>query len=144
MNAQIIKPTVGRVVLLHVAAGASFYFVPYPGRPPVIDTAQPCAATIAHVHSDRLVNVAAVDANGVPFSMTSVTLVQPGDDKPQVGSYCEWMPFQVTMASKVEEMRAAAAKAAEMNNSVRSTPVAEVPPPSHPYPGDKALGDDGK
>lgn len=80
-----MKPTVGRVVLYH----------PKPG---VIH-----AALIAFVHSDTMVNLAAFDNNGNPYGQTSVQLLAPdAPSKPEFGSYCQWMPFQVQQAKKQE------------------------------------------
>ena len=90
MEKTVIKPTVGRVV----------WYWPYgftPGQ-------QPQAAIVAHVHSDRLVNLAIFDPNGCPMLKppTSVKLVQEGDEEPTSGNYCSWMPFQTAQAKKYE------------------------------------------
>lgn len=74
----MIQPTVGRVVHYH--------------DPSLSD--QPLDAHIAYVHSERLINIGGFDANGVPFSETSVTLVQPGDEVPD-HPHATWMPYQV-------------------------------------------------
>jgi hypothetical protein len=60
-------------------------------------------ALVAHVHNDRLINIAVFDANGRPYpdGMQNVRLVQPGDDAPS-GNYCTWMPYQVGQARKQE------------------------------------------
>jgi hypothetical protein len=46
------------------------------------------------------VNLAVFDSNGVSHSRTSVQLVQAGEDKPEHGYFCEWMPYQVGQAAK--------------------------------------------
>jgi hypothetical protein len=61
---------------------------------------KPHAGVIAFVHSDRLVNLMAIDSNGHPVSRTSVTLVQPEDEAPSAGDYCRWMPYTVQTAAK--------------------------------------------
>ncbi|QDL55330.1 hypothetical protein [Rhodoferax aquaticus] len=81
-----MKPTIGRVVLFHPSEGEIH------------------AAIIAFVHSDTMVNLAAFDANGVAYSRTSVTLVQPGQAAPEFSPYCEWMPYQVGQARKVLDL----------------------------------------
>ena len=81
----MIVPTVGRVV---------WYCDP---RSPV-----PLAAIVTYVWSDRLVNLAVFNENGHNFGVTSVTLVQPEDDKPE-GRYCKWMPFQVGQSQAVKD-----------------------------------------
>jgi len=85
----IITPTIGRVVWYQSAER----------------TAQPYAALVTYVHSDRMVNLGGFTANGVPFAATSVTLVQDGDEKPAY-SYCEWMPYQKGQAAKTEALEA--------------------------------------
>ena len=61
---------------------------------------QPHAGIIAHVHSDRLVNLMVLDMNGSPVSRTSVPLVQPGDAEPTGYDYCRWMPYTVKQAEQ--------------------------------------------
>jgi len=86
----MIKPTIGRVV----------WFQPgHTTEAP--DKAQPFAALIAYVWSDRMVNLAAFDPNGVPVSATSVALLQDDDPVPQCGHYAQWMPYQVGQAKAV-------------------------------------------
>lgn len=73
----VMAPTVGRVVLYR----------------PVLGMEQPFAATVSYVHSDRMINIGYLDADGVQHNATSVALVQPGDDMsvpmPSNG-FCEW------------------------------------------------------
>lgn len=91
----MIKPTIGRVVWFHPSSnGADSSFAP----------AAICAAIVAHVHSDVLVNLAVFDANGVSHSKTSVKLVQDNEKAPDSGYYCEWMPFQKGQAAKTEAL----------------------------------------
>lgn len=94
---RMITPTVGRVVLFHQA-------VPHD---------QPYAATIAYVHSDRMVNLSVVDHSGVQFGTTSVPLLQDGDPVPENGYYCEWMPYQKGQAAKAEELEKKLSEAKE-------------------------------
>lgn len=89
---MIIKPTVGRKVWYRpseqdIKGGM------------VSGNSQPIDATIVFVHSDRMVNLALFDANGMPHQRTSVDLVQDdGGASNQGGGYCEWMPFQTGQA----------------------------------------------
>jgi len=87
----MIQSTVGRVVWYWDVSGT------------IPEQTQPHAALIAHVWTDRMVNLVVFDANGVPYSRTSVTLVQDGDEKPQ-GRFCEWMPYQKGQAAKTEQL----------------------------------------
>jgi hypothetical protein len=80
---MIITPTVGRVVWVHRWAS--------------LDTSQPEAALVTYVHDDRLINVCGFDANGHPFQLTSLVLVQADDPKPE--EYAEWMPYQKGITS---------------------------------------------
>lgn len=82
----MIKPTVGRVVWYYPTGHS-------PGD-------QPLAAIIARVWSDTRVNLAVPDEHGSPYRLltTSVLLVQEGDDVPEGGGYCTWMPYQISQA----------------------------------------------
>lgn len=85
----MIKPTIGRVV---------WY---WPGsRDPGPDAkGQPLAALVAHVHSDVLVNLFVVDANGNPYSKSSVRLVHAEDARPEAPGFCEF-PLSPAKAAK--------------------------------------------
>ena len=111
MTAPRITPTVGRV-LLFFTNGCSInqrqtdqphVFVSDFAQP---DPGQPCAAIIARVWSEGMVNLAVFDANGDAHAVTSVALVQPDDPKPQFGYYCTWMPYQVGQAARTEKAEA--------------------------------------
>lgn len=90
----MISPTIGRVVLVRRAAASS-------------DQAEP--GLVAYVFHDRLINVGGFDRNGLPFSLTSLTLVQDGDAIPG-GNYAEWMPYQKGQAAKTEALEARVAQ----------------------------------
>lgn len=64
------------------------------------DPTQPLDAGIAYVHSDRLINISVSDQVGVSHSRTYVPLCQEGDQRPEMGGYCEWMPYQQGQARK--------------------------------------------
>lgn len=81
----MIKPTVGRVVWFHQAGAA--------------ERIQPQAAMIAYVHSDEVVNLGVLDANGVSEPRSSVLLFQGDGDRPK-GEFCEWTPYQTGQAAK--------------------------------------------
>lgn len=95
----MIIPTVGRVV----------WFWPNAKEPGYVTGGlQPLIGLIAHVHNDRLVNLAVFDANGTPLKspVTSCKLLQEDDLKPDVGSFCSWMPYQKGQAAKTEALEA--------------------------------------
>lgn len=94
---NIIQPTVGRIVWYWPTAYdlAQGMFA-YPGSD------QPMAATVAFVHSDRMVNLSVVDHNGQPIDKRSVTLLQEGDVVRDHAGYAEWMPFQKGQAAKTD------------------------------------------
>lgn len=93
----MIKPSIGRVVWFTPSSNTgSADFAP----------GALLAAIVAHVHSDRLVNLAVFDANGRAHSRTSVTLLQDDDAKPEGGYFAEWMPFQKGQAAKQEAAEA--------------------------------------
>ena len=96
-ESTMIKPTIGRVVWLWPSAELQ-------ANPNLnlaySDKTMPLAATVAYVWSDRLVNLSAVDQNGKPFGLTSVTLLQGDETYNPMGSYCEWMPYQKGQARR--------------------------------------------
>lgn len=79
----MIVPSVGRVVWFNQMTPGVF-----PGSEGT------CAAIVAKVWSDRMVNLCVIDANGNTLSRTSVPLVQEGDPEEKC-QHCTWMPFQV-------------------------------------------------
>lgn len=81
----MIKPSIGRVVLVHRYQKFSD---------------QPEPAFVTYVHNDRLVNVAGFGADGDKFSFDHCPLLQD-DDKPSEGTYAEWMEYQKVQAAKV-------------------------------------------
>lgn len=97
MSDTTIPPVPGRIVWIR-------------DRSFSIDRGSPEAATIVYVWNDRLINVVGHDANGAPFTLHSVKLVQPGDEHPHAfGSpYAEWMPYQKGQAAKTEQLERAA------------------------------------
>ena len=78
----MIKPTIGRVVLVH--RGKS-------------EQAEP--ALVCYVHGDRMINVGGFDQNGAPFSATSIPLMQDDDVPGNQNYYAEWMPYQKAVAA---------------------------------------------
>ena len=92
----MIKPSIGRVVWYrHDAVN---------DQGMARDVTQPLAAIITHVWHERMVNLVVFDANGTPFSRTSIALVQEGDPQPPGQRYCEWMPYQKGQAAKTEAL----------------------------------------
>lgn len=84
----MIQPTPGRVVWYTPDAREGFT---------ILDEGVVCAATVAYVHNDRLVNLTVHDHLGVVHSLQRVPLVQPEDGRSRfdgVGGFCEWMPYQ--------------------------------------------------
>ncbi|WKJ88783.1 hypothetical protein QZJ86_12195 [Methylomonas montana] len=99
---SLIKPSIGRVVWYwptqseKTGAGVDLPSVS-------ASNDQPLAATVACVHSDKMVNLSVVDANGRQYSRTSVSLLQEGDVRPENGGFAEWMPYQISQAAKEAE-----------------------------------------
>lgn len=92
----MIKPTVGRKA----------WYRPSPNdvlgpMPMLYSPDQPLDATIIYVWGDRTVNVLVTDMYGKQFPVSSCTLVQEGDPKPD-GRYVEWMPYQQGQAKAAE------------------------------------------
>ena len=91
-----IKPTIGRVVL---------YWPDKEFRGCRPDACQPLPALIARVWSDTSINVGGFDANGMPFSATSVYLTPAEGEPPNMAShYATWMPYQKGQAAKYEAL----------------------------------------
>ena len=86
---NVITPTIGRIV---------WFWENVETRD--LEHAQPEAAVVTYVHSDRCVNLTVFDHNGFPRSVTSVELRQPGDQTFPQGFFCEWMPYQIGQARK--------------------------------------------
>jgi len=95
---DVIKPTIGRVVLVQ-------------RRPGSTDITQAEPALISYVWSDTMINVGGFDHNGTPFAFTSLRLLQDDEEAPE-HCYAEWMPYQKGQAAKTEALEAAAGKAA--------------------------------
>ena len=81
----MIKPTIGRVVLLFRRT-----------------LTEPIPALVCHVWNDHLINVGGFDGNGVPIAFTSVTLVQGDEERPKSEYWAEWMPYQKAVASGIQ------------------------------------------
>ncbi|MPZ36657.1 MAG: hypothetical protein GEU95_01120 [Rhizobiales bacterium] len=91
----MINPTVGRIVYYWPGGRAH---TEDPGR-------QPLAATIAHVHNERMINIGYLQIDGVARDASCVPLVQDGDERPDA-AFCEWMPYQKGQAAKTEQLEA--------------------------------------
>ncbi len=89
----MIKPTIGRVVLVQ-------------RRPGSTDPSQAEPALVSYVWSDTLINVGGFDHNGAPFAHTSLKLLQDDEEAPE-HAYAEWMPYQKGQAAKTEALEAA-------------------------------------
>lgn len=85
----MISPTPGRVLWYYPHSSDTFATVP----------SKLCAALVAFVHSDHMVNVSILDVNGNWHPRTSVALVQEGE-KPPAGGYLTWMPYQLGQAKE--------------------------------------------
>lgn len=106
----MIKPTVGRKVWYRpsVEDKAGIFGMAQYGN-------QPLDATIIAVWSERCVNLSVTDSAGKVFTVTSCTLLQPGDPLPGrplpegcdtdevPGRYAEWPSYQYALAAKVEQ-----------------------------------------
>lgn len=84
MNPIVYPPTPGRIV----------WYYPGPHDGILRGPDEPLAAIVVKVWGDRMVNLAVFDSNGNLHQRPSVALVQEGDEKPEGGAYCTWMPYQ--------------------------------------------------
>lgn len=98
---------------------------------------QPLAAHIAYVHSNALVNLMVIDANGFPRCRTSVYLAQnePSEAQVQGGAYCTWMPYQLGQAAKIKTLQALQGGAPNPAPAPQAT-TTQAPPiaPTDPAP----------
>lgn len=122
-----IIPTIGRVVWFHPAANTAEGGFAH---------AEICAAIVAYVHSDTMVNLAVFDAQGNHHVRTSVPLLKEGEPHPASGYFCEWMPYQLGQAARAE----AREREAEFD---RAVPTA-VPAYALPELGPDAVVSDGQ
>lgn len=94
----MIVPSNGRIVWYTPVRGGEEFIVQH--------GIEPLAALVAHVHSDRMVNLVVFDSQGFMHTRTSVTLLQDDDPKPEEGRFCAWMPYQKGQAAKTEALEA--------------------------------------
>jgi hypothetical protein len=86
-ESSMITPTIGRIVWYWEGDRK--------------ETDQPRAAIVVYVWTDRMVNLAVFDSNGVLYNRTSVRLVQDeGERVADSVPYAEWMPFQIGQAKR--------------------------------------------
>ena len=117
-NDKIIIPTIGRRVWFWPVRNAGqFGFISH-------DEGTPMDAGVVYVWGDRMVNLDVTDHAGNHHSFTSVTLMQPGDEPPSDGRYCQWMPYQIGQA-KAPVVTATAEQMPKPNagNMYRKRPV---------------------
>lgn len=86
----MIKPTVGRIVWYHWSSEAK-------------DTV-PVAAIITGVVDDATVHLCLFQATRAPMPVSTVLLIQEGENPPPNVTYCEWMPYQKGQAAKTEAL----------------------------------------
>jgi hypothetical protein len=100
MKKQFIKPSVGRVVLYWPSANDRELGME------VMNSTQPFSASVAFVHSDRMVNLQVADHRGLTWFREGVQLVQgDGEDFALINgqAHAEWMPYQQAQAAKHAE-----------------------------------------
>lgn len=88
----MITPTTGRVVLYYENGALD-------GNP----RSRPCAALVAYVHFDTMINIAYFDHNGFAKCAQSVRLLQDDEAMPET-AFCCWMPYQKGQAAKTEAL----------------------------------------
>jgi hypothetical protein len=80
----MIKPTVGRIVLVH--------------RMQTEDDSQPEAARIVFVNSDTSINVVGESKSGAHFFIANLHLRQEEHEQPP-WPFADWMPYQKAVAA---------------------------------------------
>lgn len=86
----VIKPTIGRIVWFHWSPEAK-------------DTV-PVAAIITGVIDDATVHLCLFLPGRPPMPVSTVTLIQEGEQPATNATYCEWMPYQKGQAAKTEAL----------------------------------------
>lgn len=109
----MISPSIGRVVWYTPATNEDPCFVKSS------TAGEPCAALVAKVWGDRMVNLAVFDANGISHSRCSVTLLQDDDVGNELGRYASWMPYQKGQAAKTEALQAQTASVGTVGGVVQ-------------------------
>lgn len=95
-----IKPTIGRVVLYHPRPSDRVMKLATNGEVAAAGQHITHAATVAFVLNDREVNLACFDSFGNHYSSQRVVFIHDdGDQRPEYGGWCEWMPYQKQVAS---------------------------------------------
>ncbi len=117
-----IVPTIGRVVL---------YFPSEADRMEGMEVHSdaPCAALVAYVHSDYVVNLLVTDHDGNAWARRSVQINVEGPhcETP----HAEWMAYQQGQAAKTEKAEAALAAASDLApefQQYRRSQIAELRP----------------
>jgi len=118
----LIKPTIGRIVLVRLAGINTIPPGSHQEHHPEI---QPFPAMINFVHSDELINVAGFSQHGTPFSLNGVYLVPAGNDLPVEGNYAYWMPYQTKQAEAHAAAEAQPEEAATTSDAPTSTTAPE-------------------
>lgn len=99
----VIVPTIGRKIWLWLSGADRMAYeqqraagLEHPGL-------QPMDASICYTINNHLISVTAAGASGFIEAHTSVHLIQAGEPWDEhTGKHCQWMPFQVSAASKPE------------------------------------------
>ncbi len=102
----LIPPVIGRMVHVYAQPGimvcADHQTTP---RNLIVREGHPLAGQICYVWSDRMVNVRVIDHDGHAFGLTSVRLLQEGDEPSGEPMFATWMPFQIGQAAKTEQLQ---------------------------------------
>lgn len=84
----MIKPTIGRIVLVSLLAGQEQFF----------------PALITAVHGDTLINVGGFNDAGSPFNATSIQLLQDDDKAPESGRFAKWIDEELLLNPTAGEL----------------------------------------
>ena len=81
-------------VLDFVQIGKRMYFYPHKDDNGILrHSDEPCSCDVSYCWSERCVNIAAVDHNGIGFSRTSVDVLLEGEPIPEDGGFVTLMPI---------------------------------------------------
>lgn len=106
----MIKPSVGRVVLVNLGKGH--------------EGDQPIPGLVTSVLNDRKIHVAGFKANGQHFALTPVVLLQDDDAKPGDEPFAYWMDYQKAQASA--DVSKTPTSGSGASSPAKSDPVTQV------------------
>ena len=101
-TAHLIDPSQGTDMIIKPTIGRKLWYWPEPDDRRIMACidGQPLDATVVYVHNDSMVTLTINDHHGFSHPKTAVHLYHGDTNRPTLGRFCEWMPFQVGQAAR--------------------------------------------